>query len=242
MAKIAGVYTITCTVTGRQYVGATADAGNRWYKHQSDLRRGVHGNIALQRDWDEHGESAFVFTVAREEPDAAVRRVVEQSLITALDALGIGYNLSNNSQSVTLALGPLKQGGRNRGRPKSASHRARLSAAAQARWDAEERTPELSERMAGLGRLGKGRPKSEETRRKMSEAQRGRQFTEEHLAAVREAHKGLRPTAKLTAGQASEIKRRLAEGATLAGLGREFGVSSLTISDIKHGRTWRDVT
>ncbi len=48
------------------------------------------------------------------------------------------------------------------------------------------------------------------------------------------------PTGKLFGHEASEIKVRLRRGARGADLAREFGVSKMTVSRIKHGYTHRD--
>jgi group I intron endonuclease len=129
----------------------------------------------------------------------------------------------------------------NTGQPKSPEHRAKLSASAQARWDAVERTPELSERMAELGRLGKGKVTSEETKRKMSEAQKGRPFTEEHLANLRAAKANGGKPLKLTAGDIPPIRARIAAREPMPSIAADYGVKTASISDIKHGRSWRHV-
>lgn len=133
----------------------------------------------------------------------------------------------------------------NKGKSKSDEHRAKLSAAQKAFWESHEIPPDIRERMIEGGRMTRGRKRSAETRQRMSEAQKGKTLSPEHLANLRAAKKGARgPGAKLDEDKAREIKRRFAVNAkeSCAALGREFGVSPLTISDIKHGRTWRDIT
>lgn len=48
-----------------------------------------------------------------------------------------------------------------------------------------------------------------------------------------------RPNAKLTSDKAKEIRMRWSDGARIADLGREFGVTHQTISTIVHYRKWR---
>lgn len=245
MERISGVYTITCTVNGRRYIGSTSNVYNRWKAHKSWLRLNQHPVVLLQSDWNEHGAAAFEFRVVARIGDKPVRLMAEQALIDGYEAVKYGYNVASGVVSSTgtsltdehrLAISMANRG------PKSEKHRANLSAAHKALWESREVTPEFRERMAELGRMGKGRKRSAETRQRMSDAQKGREFTPEHLANVRAAHAGLRPTAKLNVDKVRVIKQRLAEKASCAALGREFKVSPLTISDIKHGRTWRDVT
>jgi hypothetical protein len=54
------VYVIINERTGRRYVGHTQHyVSERWTLHRSALRGNRHANAALQRDWNEYGESAF---------------------------------------------------------------------------------------------------------------------------------------------------------------------------------------
>lgn len=46
---------------------------------------------------------------------------------------------------------------------------------------------------------------------------------------------------KLTASQAAEIYQRSVAGESSASLGREFGVSRMAASAIKHKRTWEHI-
>lgn len=57
-----GVYAITCTATGEQYVGSAAIFGGRWATHLSSLRKGK-SFPRLQTAWDTYGEAAFRFEV-----------------------------------------------------------------------------------------------------------------------------------------------------------------------------------
>jgi len=47
--------------------------------------------------------------------------------------------------------------------------------------------------------------------------------------------------ARLTIAQVSIMKQRLASGATMAAVAREFGVSHGAVRHIRNGRTWRNV-
>lgn len=47
--------------------------------------------------------------------------------------------------------------------------------------------------------------------------------------------------AKLTKSQIVEIRQKHQQGATLRGLGREYGVNKTTIADIVSGKHWVDV-
>ena len=129
----------------------------------------------------------------------------------------------------------------NRGVPKTDEHRAKLGEAHRKYWADREITPELSARFSEMARIQGSKPKSAETRRRMSEAQKGRSFTPEHLASLRAAKANGGKPLKLTVEQAAAIKRRAVAGEPVAALAREFGVKPASVSDIKHGRSWRHI-
>ena len=58
-----GIYLITNTVDGKQYVGVSQYIEGRWDSHRSDLQRGKHHARRLQQAWSEHGEAAFQFSI-----------------------------------------------------------------------------------------------------------------------------------------------------------------------------------
>lgn len=58
-----GVYAVTCTATGEQYIGSASFMTQRFSRHRCDLRRGMHWNPRMQEAWAKHGEGAFTFTV-----------------------------------------------------------------------------------------------------------------------------------------------------------------------------------
>ena len=177
MAKrIDGVYTITCKVNGRRYVGSAAKVNDRWITHRGLLRRGVHPNAALQADWTEHGASAFEFRTVAEVRQAGPRRQVEQVFIDEAMAAGVAYNRSPSAfsnaglkyteeQRLAISLA-------RKGKPLSPEHCAALSEAAKRRYAAVKGTPEIRERMAAMGRRNLGKPKTAEHARNIALAQR----------------------------------------------------------------------
>jgi group I intron endonuclease len=61
-----GIYVIFNLVSGNRYIGSSLDIEKRLYQHKWMLRNGRHDNSRLQRSWDVHGESAFVFAPIEE--------------------------------------------------------------------------------------------------------------------------------------------------------------------------------
>ncbi len=60
---ICGVYTISCNVSGRVYVGSSIDLPRRERTHKLLLKNGVHKNRHLQAAWNLYGAESFVFDV-----------------------------------------------------------------------------------------------------------------------------------------------------------------------------------
>ena len=58
-----GVYSIENTKNGLVYVGQSANIKTRWQEHVRTLKANKHPNRRLQADWNEHGESAFKFSI-----------------------------------------------------------------------------------------------------------------------------------------------------------------------------------
>lgn len=58
-----GIYSITCTPTGEQYIGQSMDIKRRWRIHRTTLRTGIHHTPKLQDLWDKYTAQDFTFTI-----------------------------------------------------------------------------------------------------------------------------------------------------------------------------------
>jgi len=58
-----GIYKIENKLNGNVYIGQSADIWRRVSRHKSELLKGVHDNYHLQKDWNNHKENDFSFTV-----------------------------------------------------------------------------------------------------------------------------------------------------------------------------------
>ena len=61
--RIAGIYTIIHTASGRAYVGQTNNWKHREWQHKKDLMAGCHGNDRLQKAWNKYGAEGFKFSM-----------------------------------------------------------------------------------------------------------------------------------------------------------------------------------
>lgn len=215
--RISGVYTITCTANGRQYVGSSAYVRGRWNTHRSALRCHRHRNQALQADWDEHGESAFELRTVAEVHDSAERRAVEQLFLDEAMSTGLAYNVNPDTTSRVGAKCTddqrLAMSLAHKGKTFGPEQRAAMSAGMKRRYAPVKGTPEIREQMAAIGKGNLGKPKSAEHRRNIGLGKR-----------------------VLSDDQIREIARRLEAGEYGTHLAAEFGVNQGTVSNIKRGR------
>lgn len=73
--KAPGLYMILCLTNDYRYYGETKDVSGRIASHKKNLRQRIHGNKNLQEDWNNYGESSFVFTILFIGDDWAERSV-----------------------------------------------------------------------------------------------------------------------------------------------------------------------
>lgn len=102
MEKKCGIYCIENTIDHKKYIGLSRDIQRRWLEHCSELKRGVHDNIYLQRAWDKYGEAVFEFCILEEcrEEELSER---EKYYISSLNSLSHdhGYNLTLGGENAS---------------------------------------------------------------------------------------------------------------------------------------------
>lgn len=169
--KIAGVYKITNTVNGKVYVGSSLNLHKRGNQHFNALRKGIHYNPKLQRAFNKHGESSFVYEILEVcSSDAEMLMAREQHHIDTLMSVDRGYNVLPKAYS-------------NSGHKYSEEAKKKISNALMGHGMPEH----VKEKLL---LANKGSKHSEEHKKKISDAMKGREFSEQHHQRLSESQKG----------------------------------------------------
>jgi group I intron endonuclease len=215
VSKKAGIYMIRCLANGKVYIGQTSHISERWRRHRTELRDGIHGSRHLQAAWNKYGPEQFEFVVLElMELDKTTLTEREQHYIAQYHSndkrRGFNRRIACDS-NLGLQLGPFtaehcaKIGAANRNRVYTAETRARMSAAQKQRatWFRPRHTEAfktaLSERnrrqpytaaMREAASRRRGQPLSLETRAKLSAVLAGRKRPHDAVEKTAAAHRG----------------------------------------------------
>jgi len=211
-----GIYAIRHIASGRRYIGSVINIEMRWRHHRKHLRKGVHHSRFLQRVWDKHSESSFVFEILELVPDVAVLIEREQHWIDAewtgrasiynvcriagstrgkrLSEEAIARMKVQRSTPEARAANSARQLGRKRSAETKARHRATLSTPeCRERLSAAQRGRKATQEAIEANRLGQtGRRHSQETKEKMrlsSSHRRHSEDTKQKISKAKTGHK-----------------------------------------------------
>src|SRR6266702_169742 len=93
--RTSGIYKITCTVTGKFYIGSAINLRMRQQTHWNTLTQGVHHNRHLQNAWNKYGLDAFTFEVLELVLLPEMLTAREQYFLDTLNPFGKrGFNIS----------------------------------------------------------------------------------------------------------------------------------------------------
>ena len=251
--NISGIYKITCTVTGKFYIGSAKDIRHRLARHKSDLGRNVHHNTLLQRAVNKYGKDVFEFEILEfvDNIESLIQR--EQHYLDTLNPcdINIGFNL--------VAKAGLTPSG-----PLSEETKAKISKTLTGRKHTEETKLKMSEAhkgkklpeehynkwQAGKARYVEkyghpllGREKSKETIEKWRESRKNYKASEETRAKMSLKQKGSNnPSAKLDDNKVIAIlelhKLKTYKVREIADL---FNVSISAIEGIIYNKTWKHI-
>ncbi|SRR6266567_1703233 len=94
--RTSGIYKITCTVTGKFYIGSAINLRMRQQTHWNTLTQGVHHNRHLQNAWNKYGLDAFTFEVLELVLLPEMLTAREQYFLDTLNPFGKrGFNIDS---------------------------------------------------------------------------------------------------------------------------------------------------
>lgn len=79
-----GIYAITCTPTGEQYIGKAVHIYRRWSEHEHLIRAGHHHSRKLAEAWAAYGPTSFTWSVLEVVDDASALLRVEREYLRRL--------------------------------------------------------------------------------------------------------------------------------------------------------------
>lgn len=184
LPNASGIYKITCTVTGKIYIGSSVNIRKRWNAHRSYLNRNVHPNPSLQNAWNKYGEFGFIFELLEEvQPEELITR--EQYWLDMLkpyvDNGGFNVALYASAPSKGMVVSQETRGKLrlvHLGKPKSAEAVRKLSNARQGMKLSDETRRKISESK-------KGTQVSPETKDKLSRIRKGKTLPRESIEKAR---------------------------------------------------------
>ena len=165
MSGKSAVYGTFCKTTGKAYIGSSNRVEHRKWVHFNSLNTGIHHSIKLQRSWNKHTPTEYVFSVLEFCPDALLIER-EQFYIDAWNAYDDGYNGRPIAES-------------SRGSKRSPEAIAKFKATIQARYGGSpKRGMRLSDNTKHLIRIARAKqaPASLECRAAASLRMRGNKF------------------------------------------------------------------
>ena len=171
--KTCGIYYIENIINKKKYIGQSICVEDRWCKHKSALRRGIHDNVLLQKDWDKYGYDCFKLVIV-EKCDEKQLDEREKYYIKKYNSLDFanGYNMTF--------------GGKNSGVKFTDLSNHRLSISIKAAYDEvlinkkrqaalnQWAKPDVKKKIMGKNNGMYGKTHTKEAREKISNANKGR--------------------------------------------------------------------
>lgn len=95
------IYMIENKRNGKRYIGMTMDFEKRKKRHHYELRKNIHTNKELQKDFDNGSWEDFEFKVLKKVKGLEQAAKEENRLIEYYDTVGNGYNVIRNARPNT---------------------------------------------------------------------------------------------------------------------------------------------
>lgn len=173
------IYKITCTVSGKSYIGLTKDLALRLNRHKLPSSDCCGIRNAIQKyGWDQFVVETLLDNLSLEEANKAEERLIgEHATLTPT-----GYNLQTGGDHRILSEKSRKQISKTlTGRPRPQSVIDKMAAAHRGKPLSEQHKANIA-----LTRL-RGIPRSAEVRTKISAAQVGRKATPEAIERMKKS-------------------------------------------------------
>jgi group I intron endonuclease len=96
------LYTITCLVNNKVYVGVASWYQQRVCKHKFDLRNGIHLNCYLQQDYNLYGEKSMVYDIVNTYSNRHEAMIIEKYYTDVIFGLNKDYcyNILSGGENV----------------------------------------------------------------------------------------------------------------------------------------------
>lgn len=233
------IYLVTNKINGKKYIGQTTRSLQiRWAEHY----KGKHPNSVLYLAVQKYGRENFVVEVISTACSVDELNNLEQIYIKQYDTLAPnGYNLTTGGLNALCSdEARLRMSQGRIGMKLSETHKANIVKHLKGRPVSDETKKKLHE-----SNLNKKR--SDVTRQRMSEAKKGSVFSALTRQRMSESHKGKKVTLQTTEKRASISKdtatliKRLLETESIKKISMMLDVKTYVITDIKRGRTWKDL-
>ena len=263
-----GIYSITCKVNNKVYIGSSINIAKRWREHLSLLRSDKHPNQYLQHTFTKYGEESFSFSIVVGcEPEMLL--IEEEKQIKIYNSFNDGFNLVEtpttnmlgykHTEETLKKMSVAKKGKRS----STAKFDDKTIEDIRGKFFNGERVSALAKEY-GIVRQTIGRivylksyqdvPVSTEYREMLSNLKeakengkhprsKGWNHSEEFVERFRKAVSKSRAADKraLTPEQIRDIRYRAQQGETYKVLSAEFGVNQMSISKIVRRLTYKDV-
>lgn len=92
--KYGTAYRIRNIKNNKSYIGVSVNLQSRKRQHFLELKKGIHHNLKLQRSFNIHGPSSFVFEIIEENIPAEIIYQREIELISFYNTYELGYNMT----------------------------------------------------------------------------------------------------------------------------------------------------
>lgn len=221
---LSGIYSITNIVNNKIYIGSSKDIYRRWVEHKNKLNQNKHRNRYLQFAWNKYGEENFSFKIIElcNEKDLFINEQKWYDFYNSGDEK-YGYNLSKIARcpSYRATLDTLKNG------KQTITYEQFINII----YYLENTTIAISE-------IAKMLNAPERTVYQIYSKKQYKELVKDKIFIKR----GYNQNCILTEKQVLEIIDRLKNNEFNSDISKDYGVSSNTIDDIRHHKTWTYLT